>query len=157
MEYVDSLRLNYNPHPYPSRSIAAFAYPEVQASLEREQHFSNLLNETVSKIPSEELWKNCNVTCDDVYQSLKAGETAVEIVRPLTFVNEEECYYALILNHGDPEPKKVRLCPCDTVDKYIHQWNPYYSKSHELYDLLVAPMAPFIKRGRRSIIPLPDF
>lgn len=145
VEYVDSLRLNYNPHPYPSRSIAAFAYPEVQASLEREQHFSNLLNETVSKIPSEELWKNCNVTCDDVYQSLKAGETAVEIVRPLTFVNEEECYYALILNHGDPEPKKVRLCPCDTADKYIHQRNPYYGKSHELYDLLVAPMEPFIK------------
>lgn len=145
VEYVDSLRLNYNPHPFRSLPIEAFNNPEVQASLEREQNFSDLLNETVSKIPSDELWKNCNVTCDDVYQSLKAGETAVEIVRPLTFVNEEECYHALILNHGDPEPKKVRLCPCDKVNEYIHQRNPYYGKSHELYDLLVAPMVPFIK------------
>ncbi len=145
VEYVDSLRLNYNPHPYPSRSIAAFAYPEVQASLNREIFFENMLDETVSKIPSEELWKVCNVTCDDVYSNLAKGETAVEIVRPLTFVNEEECYYALILNHGNPEPKKVRLCPCDKVNEYIHQRNPYYSKSHELYDLLVAPMVPFIK------------
>lgn len=145
IEYVDSLRLNYNPHPYPSRSIAAFANPEVQASLNREILFENMLDETVSKIQSEELWKICDVTCDDVYSNLAKGETAVEIVRPLTFVNEEECYYALILNHGAPEPKKVRLCQCDKVNEYIHQRNPYYGKSHELYDLLVAPMVPFIK------------
>ncbi len=143
VEYVDSLRLNHNPHPY--HSIGAFASPTVQNALKRENDFGNLLNETISKIPSEELWKSCNVTCDDVYSNLAKGETAVEIVRPLTFINEDECYYALILNHGDPEPKKVRLCPCDKVNEYIHQRNPYYSKSHELYDLLVAPMAPFIK------------
>lgn len=31
------------------------------------------------------------------------------------------------------------------MNEYIHQRNPYYGKSHELYDLLVAPMVPFIK------------
>lgn len=72
----------------------------------------------------------------------------IEFVDAPSFSDDEETYYALIINNNISEPAKIELCSQSELEKiYKQQYRAYSIYSKQLYNLIWSKLEPYINEG----------
>ncbi len=148
LEYVDSLRNNYDRTPsWRSQwnPFDAFYSSDYQRWSARETKFSERLDSLGGPSGAARLWNSCLIKWPQVRNSLHEDETAIEIVNSIPLLGGEIEYKAIILNKSDDTPVAVKLCTDSELRSVLRSGNCYDVSSAKLFETIWKPIAPHIK------------
>ena len=144
--YVDSLRLHFREDPWSGRNGFDLIFDEgYNAYCDREKYYGKRLDALVSA-GGNDIRVLSKPSYRDVLADLSAKETAVEVLKCLSFEGGYD-YYALVLNSGDERPVKVRLCSSSDLVKALSHNDIYSYRKGGLYDLVVNPLLGYVRNA----------
>ena len=140
--YVDSIRQNHRGSLINNQTYWTdiFTDPDILGWIDKRNNIAKKLDYCLSTIDPEDFWLSCSVTTEDVYDSLKPNESAIEIIKTYPFSGGDSVYEALILNYGEPTPIRIKICDRKRLIEFIHDGHFYDNASEVAYDNLVKPI-----------------